>query len=64
MSSAVNHRQRSHRSEAAHHQAMLAMPKKMSANAFRGFGLPLFGAPPLPAKDHPENLNPLPAPLP
>lgn len=45
MSSVVNHRRRSHRSEAAHHQAMLAMPKKMSPNAFRGFGLPLFGAP-------------------
>lgn len=45
MSSAVNHRRRSHRSEADHHQAMLAMPKTMSPNAFRGFGLPLFGAP-------------------
>lgn len=45
MSSAVNHRRRSHRSEADHHQAMLAMPKTISPNAFRGFGLPLFGTP-------------------
>lgn len=37
MSSAMNHRRRSHRSEAAHYQAMMAMPKRTSPNAF-GFG--------------------------
>lgn len=36
MSSAVNHRRRSHRSETAHHQAMLAMPQHISPYAFRG----------------------------
>ncbi len=39
MASAVNHRRRSHRSEAAHRQAMLAMPQRISPYAFRGFGL-------------------------
>ncbi len=42
MSSAVNHRRRSHRSEAAHHLAMLAMPQRISPNAYRGGFFPIF----------------------
>ena len=42
MSSAMNHRRRSPRSEAAHYQAMMAMPKRTSPNAFRTGFLPIF----------------------
>lgn len=35
MSSAINHRRRSHRSETAHRQAMLAMPQYISPYASR-----------------------------
>ncbi len=42
MSSAVNHRRRSHRSEAAHFHAMLSMPQTVSPYASRFGFFPIF----------------------